>query len=946
MKRLSLCVSFALLFISFAFASDPVQFNALNVEKSFQYPFKGQWLPAADPLYVGVENYTTLQNMRYTDASLETVEGYSKVTTNALGSGAYTILSGFPYNTDSGSDVITKVNNSSTYQLYERRTAIPSTGDYLSSNPLTVTGYETIVLDSGIGSYSDGPKGIMLYGDSNGAYLYGGGNLGAAGSGGVYPEAVLVSTDATVPLSDIFDYTEEAGNNAGTFTLSTGQYLYIGSPYKVKWFYFTVDTANTSTSTMSMACWEGSWTSETITDGTSSGGKTLAQTGGVYTQQTNSPEALYLNGQVLFWYRFSISAGSAVISNIKLQCPLQPLTDFWNGSGRTCIAFQVYRDTEYIDFTHHVSERSTEDSPFAARLGGLDASDFVYMMFEEKIMGFNIDMLGYMYSNGYSFGNIDDIEFWDGDSYVSVTGLIDETDLDGSGGSLLRDGAVSWTADSSYTPQKIQKFGVYGYLYRMSFDAALLDTKNYVTNSDISFSGSVLTESGSGIGGTFASQGVEPGDLLYITGSSSNDGIQTIESLGDDTITITGTFATEGTGSTITLKIYRFEEHEGVSVDTINGITAPIDMSGHEGVGFYSGRAMLIKDNKVDYSLPGYPWIFNGVNTSNEGAPNPAPLQFGDYTDITASHALSNRYGSNIIESWVVAKKNATYTLTGSQPYLDYNEPFIIQQMSSTIGCPAPMTMKEVQITLDDVQRNGLMWLSSTGPVIFDGAIITPVRGVENYFDPTKSEYIKTSLIELATAYYDNTHNEYNLIFPSGSSATANNLWLVYDLKHRKWYQKVPAAYPIYTIGVQDSDGIPYSFGHISSGHLMRLDNTQAWDGVAIDQYVTTGLFIPPVTGEYGIWDFSELTSVKLLSDNIDEDADVTVDVYCDNDASPIGTQTVPLDTVSSISRLGKNANALRLKKYAYKLRFATQTDTDKWNPLFYGYKSRYLRED
>jgi hypothetical protein len=34
------------------------------------------------------------------------------------------------------------------------------------------------------------------------------------------------------------------------------------------------------------------------------------------------------------------------------------------------------------------------------------------------------------------------------------------------------------------------------------------------------------------------------------------------------------------------------------------------------------------------------------------------------------------------------------------------------------------------------------------------------------------------------------------------------------------------------------------------------------------------------------------------------------------------------------------------LKNYTYQFEFSTATGTDKWQPLFYGYKTRYLRED
>jgi len=47
--------------------------------ETLQFQFNGQWMPSADPLQIGPENYRVLTNLRYNSAgSLESVGGYSK----------------------------------------------------------------------------------------------------------------------------------------------------------------------------------------------------------------------------------------------------------------------------------------------------------------------------------------------------------------------------------------------------------------------------------------------------------------------------------------------------------------------------------------------------------------------------------------------------------------------------------------------------------------------------------------------------------------------------------------------------------------------------------------------------------------------------------------------------------------------------------------------------
>jgi hypothetical protein len=934
MRRLLLFVSVFLLTVQ-AYA---IELQPAKQDKAFQFQFNGSWLPDVPPIHVGVNNHVQQNNLRSTRTGLETVSGYSKITNNPP-AGTLTPVSGFFFKNDEVSEVISKIYNGTYYLLYNHTIAPPGTGDY-SSIISSDTYYATFTLGSGPGMFANASKGIMAYADSTiGALIY--------GSTGVLPNVVFTSNDATLPIADYNDHTDNCNNPAETFTFNnaTQTYLYIGSPWLVTDFVVDILTPNGTTSTLALTIFDGSsWSSKAITDGTSSGGVALAQDGTIELAYTSLyPAVTVINGHQLYWYRFALSAGSSVINTIKCRVPVQRPTDVWNGSPRTCIGFHLLRDSEYEDYTSHVYERSTAADPFAAPVGGISGTERIDLMFEEPLQGFNINMLGKL-TNKKS-ATISNIYYWNGSAFATTSGVIDGTLDSGSAKTLNQSGAITWSA-SSLAAKPHEAFGVFGYHYVIYFSAAITDAQDSITSSAVTFTAATSTITlGSG-----SFENYKVGQEIHITGSTSNDSTQTISQVNDASIVVYGTLVNESAGASVTIYGYDVVDHDGTSIDTVTGIAAPLNLSGYDGVGYYSGRTMLIDGNRVDYSLPDYPWVFNGVNTSNMGnkATN-APLNFGDSSDIVAVKELSNRYGSNIYKQWVVIKSNKTYTLSGSQPYLDFNEPFVVKEMSDQYGIISPMTLTEVVASIEPgspVKRNALIWLDASGPVLFDGAVVVPITGIENYFDPAKTEYIKTSIATLATSYFDSVTREWNLIFPSGSSATANNTWLVLQTDTMKWYRKVPAAYPEYAVGVEDAYGFKYNYGQIPSAHLMRLDNTYAWDGTAITWNVRTGIFSPPMLDEVGMWSYSQFHNLKVMAEETSEDSDITATIYAKR---PTGTEaiTIPLNsTHGDVAENELSDTSAGIMGRTYQVDFAGSNSTSKVSLDFWGYKASMVGEE
>lgn len=115
----------------------------------------------------------------------------------------------------------------------------------------------------------------------------------------------------------ITDYSENAQDgDAGTdvtlsslATAANGGYLYLGFHRKIAGVRVDVDAANATASVLTAQYLNGkTWTALTITDGTASGGATLAQDGTITWTSPTSWRESPLKGETLYWMRFKVSA--------------------------------------------------------------------------------------------------------------------------------------------------------------------------------------------------------------------------------------------------------------------------------------------------------------------------------------------------------------------------------------------------------------------------------------------------------------------------------------------------------------------------------------------------------------------------------------------------------------------------------------------------------------
>ena len=307
-------------------------------------------------------------------------------------------------------------------------------------------------------------------------------------------------------------------------------------------------------------------------------------------------------------------------------------------------------------------------------------------------------------------------------------------------------------------------------------------------------------------------------------------------------------------------------EDAEVLVDICTGIPSQQTVPAFNWSSIYGTRVMLggfsegSEGNRMDYSVANAPDAYNGFDSSDFGSQS---LYFGGVEDIVAGTQIYNRFGASVYAMLLVMKRNETYILVGNTP-----DDFIVYDVAKTIGCVAPLSLATAEVGLDlgnGLTRNVAVWLSHSGPMMFDGAVLSPIPGVRSYFDPNDAKYIDFDLVQKAVGWVDPNYKEYNLLIPSGSTSL-NNLWLVYDLLRRKWFVKSSgqAAFPQtgFEVG-EPHTGRRWVYGGIDTGFMVELESgTYFDDGTAagITQTVKTGDFFPTKN----MWDETTIRKFKI----------------------------------------------------------------------------------
>ena len=258
--------------------------------------------------------------------------------------------------------------------------------------------------------------------------------------------------------------------------------IYIGSVRPLKGVKFYVGTANGTAAVATAFQWTGTaWSSVVVTDGTSLGGRTLAQTGEISFPSTVSTAKLKaIKRGVAYYYQFVFTGvdASTTIYYCTLDAPMQAITDLWDGSERQTLQCFQYT-ASYTDFTTNVAP-STSANPRAyvstdpttyAHVGGLTSAQYIYCGFAERLTGLTLSMPDASYVNVVA-NTIISIDYWNGLAWTTVGVLDDSTSTGGI--SFNHTGLITWNAAAENYEFETNVANNYQlYYYRIHFNNTL-----------------------------------------------------------------------------------------------------------------------------------------------------------------------------------------------------------------------------------------------------------------------------------------------------------------------------------------------------------------------------------------------------------------------------------------------------------------------------------------
>lgn len=278
-----------------------------------------------------------------------------------------------------------------------------------------------------------------------------------------------------------------------------------------------------------------------------------------------------------------------------------------------------------------------------------------------------------------------------------------------------------------------------------------------------------------------------------------------------------------------------------VKVSEIRGIPSPPALNTYKFSETFQNRLFLFNEkngnkNAGVYSMANASHIFNGDDSGT--------LFFGGKTELTAATVIYNVFQNSAVDQMIVTKAHETYRLSGADPTT-----WVIQRMSSNIGCVAPLSMVSAEVTdaAAEVKRTVAIWQSANGIVMSDGATIIPISDdIKTYWDPNSPNFIPAAMQGKSVAWYDPKLQSYKILVASGTGAAWLNTELEYSLKNKEWTkiyrENASGANPIQCgFQVHDTNGLGYTYGGGKDGFLYRLENGNNWNSVAnVAQYIQT----------------------------------------------------------------------------------------------------------
>jgi hypothetical protein len=296
-------------------------------------------------------------------------------------------------------------------------------------------------------------------------------------------------------------------------------------------------------------------------------------------------------------------------------------------------------------------------------------------------------------------------------------------------------------------------------------------------------------------------------------------------------------------------------------VNYVGGIIAQKELTYYKFPVFTQGRVLLCADmsgvkNKIICSGKYMPQVYNGDDS--------VEIYFGEEGELNCGIGLFSQFGSSLYALVLMFKDNETWVMAGQEIDQWENNTFLL---SSNIGCPAPLTLKIINLNAEagaGINRTLAIWQGADGIFMSDGRTPVPIHGeIGAYFNKADSRCINAAMIGSSVGEIDPVNQTYHWLFASGASATLLNTELVYDIKRNKWFQiyrGIDNALQSLLL-VHDTNGNAYNYGFLDNGKMHRLENGTDFDGKDIEYEFHTG-DIP--LGGLGVQ--TQIDRIRLLS--------------------------------------------------------------------------------
>lgn len=325
--------------------------------------------------------------------------------------------------------------------------------------------------------FSDSIGDLLMYADGSGRPLLWGGDE---------PFCIGFAVWDSTTTSYVSYHREVRDNRLETWGVVLGgaaDKYYVCSPEIAEGIKLDLGTAvNSNAVTATVKSWvAGAWADRSATDGTASGGATHAIDGSLTWTRNATDTMTVIDGIMGYWYEVTWSgamSGSVDVISCQVNFDMDRMSNKWSGVWQQPLAVR-WHDQSAGSITDVSGKLTNESTAQYVNIAQATTSDEFFVKSDEPLTG-----IGFGVADGYEStadAQINNIEHWDGDSWVNNTIERDETLDTAADTSFAQTGTVWWNAAGDTPKRKSMDWdSLPGYWYRVQWDASPDNTANDV----------------------------------------------------------------------------------------------------------------------------------------------------------------------------------------------------------------------------------------------------------------------------------------------------------------------------------------------------------------------------------------------------------------------------------------------------------------------------------